>query len=220
MQSPLRFDLHIHTTASYDSLLAPEELLAACRERGLAGVAVTDHNRLSGALALAREAPPDIQIIVGEEVLTVQGELLGLFLQEEIPAGLTAAETARAIRAQGGLVGVSHPCDRWRRALQPWALEALYRAGLVDFIEGRNARVLWAGYNRRAEALGRRLGLPLSAGSDAHSLREVGACTVLLPPFAGPREFLRALEQGQLQGQANALPRLWGRLRRAWLRRS
>jgi len=214
-----RFDLHVHTTASRDSILTPEELLVACREGGLTGVAVTDHDRLGGALALAREDPPDVRIIAGEEILTVQGELLGLFLEEEVPPGLTAAETARAIRAQGGLVGVSHPCDPLRQALQLWALEALHRAGLVDFVEGRNARVAWAGYNRRAEALGRRLGLPLTAGSDAHSAGEVGACTVLLPPFEGPREFLRALEQGQLEGRSHALTRVVGRVRRAWARR-
>jgi predicted metal-dependent phosphoesterase TrpH len=214
-----RFDLHIHTTASHDSLLSPEELVAACRARGLAGVAVTDHDRLDGALALLRERPPDVQIIAGEEILTVQGEVLGLFMEEEIAPGLTAEETARAIRAQGGLVGVSHPCDRWRRALQPWALEALHRAGLLDFIEGRNARVMSPRYNRQAEALGRRLDLPLTAGSDAHSVGEVGACTVLLPPFSGPREFLRALEQGKLEGRSSALTRVIGRVRRWWVRR-
>jgi len=214
-----RFDLHLHTTDSRDSILSPDELLAACRAQGLAGVAVTDHNRLGAALALARECPPDLQVIAGEEVLTAQGELLGLFLQEEVPPGLAAAEAARAIREQGGLVGASHPCDPWRKALQPGALEALHREGWLDFVEGRNARVMWAGYNRRAEALGRRLGLPLTAGSDAHSLGEVGACTVRLPPFAGPREFLRALEQGQLEGHSSALTRIVGRIRRAWLRR-
>jgi predicted metal-dependent phosphoesterase TrpH len=214
-----RFDLHIHTTASHDSILSPEELTAVCRERGLAGLAVTDHNRLAGALALARESLPDLRIIAGEEVLTTQGELLGLFLREEIPAGLSAEEAARAIRAQGGLVGVPHPCDPWRQALQPWALEALRRAGLVDFLEGRNARVMWAGYNRRAEKLGRQLGLPLTAGSDAHSPGEVGACIVLLPPFSGPREFLAALEQGRLEGHASALTRVLTRIHRAWVRR-
>ena len=215
-----RFDLHVHTTASSDSLLSPEELIVACHERGLAGVAVTDHNRLAGALALARTSQADLQIIVGEEVLTVQGELLGLFLQEEIPGGLSAEETARAIRAQGGLVGVPHPCDRWRKALQSWALEVLQRASLLDFIEGRNARVLWARYNRQAEQLGGRLGLPLTAGSDAHSPCELGACTVLLPTFASPREFLAALKQGRLEGSSSTLTRILARIERERARRS
>jgi predicted metal-dependent phosphoesterase TrpH len=213
-----RFDLHVHTTASHDSFLAPEELFAIARERGLAGVAVTDHNRLAGALALARETSPGLQIIVGEEVLTAVGELLGFFLQEELPIGRPAGETARAIRAQGGLVGVPHPCDPWRKALAPAALEALHRAGLLDFLEGRNGRVMWAGYNRRAEALGRRLGLPLTAGSDAHSAKELGDCTVLLPSFSGPHEFLAALKQGQLEGHSSALTRVLTRIRRALAR--
>ena len=214
-----RYDLHLHTDFSPDSVLTPEQLVAACRRRGLAGVAVTDHNRLGGALALAGQALAELQIIAGEEVMTAQGELLGLFLQEEIPAGLPADETARAIRAQGGLVGVSHPYDPWRKALQPGALESLHQAGLLDFLEGRNGRVMWAGDNRRAEALGQRLGLPLTAGSDAHSAGEVGSCTVLLAPFSGPYEFLAALAQGRLEGHSSALARILGRIYRTWVRR-
>ncbi len=194
-------DFHVHTTASPDSVLAPEALLRACRRRGLAGLAVTDHNRLAGALALSRLAPADLRIIVGEEVRTVQGELLGLFLHDEIAPRQDAWETARAIRAQGGLVGVPHPCDRWRARLSADVLEDLARAGLVDFVEGRNGRVVWPGDNRRAEELGHRLGLPLTAGSDAHSAVEVGACWTLLAPFDGPQEFLAALRQAELQGR-------------------
>jgi predicted metal-dependent phosphoesterase TrpH len=197
-------DLHVHTSASPDSLLTPAALLRACRKRGLDGVAVTDHNCLGSALALARLAPPDLLIIVGEEVRTAQGELLGLFLQEEIPPGQGAWPTAQAIRAQGGLVGVPHPGDRWRRGLPVEVQETLAWAGLLDFLEGRNGRVLRPGDNRRAEELGQRLGLPLTAGSDAHSPAEVGACSTLLPPFNGPQEFLAALRQAQLQGRPSA----------------
>ncbi len=198
---PGRFDLHLHTTASPDSLLTPAQLLAACRRRELAGVAVTDHNSVAGALELARQAPPDLQIIVGEEVLTTHGELLGLFLQEPVARGQAPEETARSIRAQGGIVGVSHPCDPWRQALDGAALLRLWQAGLLDFIEGRNGRTWLPRHNRRAAALGRRLDLPLSAGSDAHSAWEVGCCTVVLPAFGSPREFLAALAQGHLQGR-------------------
>lgn len=198
---PWRFDLHLHTTASPDSLLTPAQLLTACRRRRLTGVAVTDHNRTAGALELAHQAPPDVQIIVGEEVLTTRGELLGLFLREPVADGLTPEETARAIRAQGGIVGVSHPYDPWRLALDGAALLALWQAGLLDFIEGRNGRTWMSRHNRRAVALGRRLGLPLSAGSDAHSAWEVGCCAVVVPPFHGPQEFLAALGQGRLEGR-------------------
>lgn len=214
------FDLHVHSDASPDSILSLEKLVAACRRRGLSGVAVTDHNRVAGALALAAERRPDLLVIVGEEVLTAQGELLGLYLQEEVASGRPAAETARAIRAQGGLVGASHPCDSWRQVLAPPALEELCQAGLLDFLEGRNGRTLRPGDNRRAEELGRRLGLPLSAGSDAHSPWEVGACCVELPPFSGRQGFLAALQEGQLQGRTTApwmqLGSTMARLRRLW----
>lgn len=196
-----RFDLHLHTEASPDSLLSPAELLEACYRRGLAGLAVTDHDTVEGALEVLRLAPTGLQIIVGEEVETLQGEMLGLFLREEVPARMDVWETVRAVRAQGGLVGVPHPCDSWRHVLSLEVVEELARAGLLDFIEGRNGRVLSQESNRRAEALGRRLALPLTAGSDAHSAWEVGACTVLLPTFFGPREFLAALSQGRLLGR-------------------
>ncbi len=196
-----RFDLHLHTEASPDSLLAPVELLEACRRLGLAGVAVTDHDTVEGALEVLRLAPDGLQVIVGEEVDTLQGEMLGLFLREEVPPGMDARETARAIRAQGGLVGVPHPCDSWRHVLPPEVVEELARCGLLDFIEGRNGRVLSQENNRRAEVLGQRLALPLTAGSDAHSAWEVGACTVLLPAFSGPQEFLAALFRGRLLGR-------------------
>ncbi len=195
------FDLHLHTDASPDSLLSPVELLEACSRRGLAGVAVTDHNTIKGALEVLRLASTGLQVIVGEEVETLQGEVLGLFLREEVPARIDVWETARAIRTQGGLVGVPHPCDSWRHVLSLEWVEELARTGLLDFIEGRNGRVPSQESNRRAEALGRRLALPMTAGSDAHSSREVGACTVLMPAFSGPQEFLAALSQGRLLGR-------------------
>lgn len=213
-----RFDLHLHTTASPDSLLTPARLWAACCRRGLNGVAVTDHNSVAGALKLAQQAPPGVQIIVGEEVLTTHGELLGLFLREAVASGLTPEETARAIRAQGGIVGVSHPYDPWRCALDEAALLRLWQAGLLDFVEGRNGRIWLPRHNRRAVELGRRLGLPLSAGSDAHGAWEVGCCTAVLPAFSGPQEFLASLERGHLEGRPSPP---WARLssRLARLRR-
>jgi len=199
----LRADLHVHTDTSRDSMLSPAGLVQACLRRGLDCVAVTDHDRLAGAWAVAELAPAGLRVIVGEEVCTAQGELLALFLREEVPAGQDALDTARLIRAQGGLVGVSHPCDRWRRALAREELDGLLQNGLLDFIEGRNGRVIGREDNARAEELGRLLRLPLTAGSDAHSPGEVGVCSTLLPPFHGPADFLSVLAQGQLLGRAS-----------------
>ncbi|MBN1483178.1 MAG: PHP domain-containing protein [Chloroflexia bacterium] len=211
----LRADLHMHTDASGDSLLSPIRLLRACQKRGLDCVAVTDHNRLDGARAVAALAPPDLMVILGEEVMTAQGELLGLFLQHEIPPGGDPLEVARQIRSQGGLVGAPHPCDVTRHQLLPEALNALHRTGLLDFIEGRNGRATRNRYNQRAEELGRRLGLPLTAGSDAHSAGEVGRCYTWMPPFDGPRSFLEALRQAELHGQRS---RLWSKFSSIWAR--
>jgi predicted metal-dependent phosphoesterase TrpH len=220
---PIRVDLHVHTDASPDSLLSPSRLLEMCRVRRLDGVAVTDHNRLSGALEVARLAPPDLLVIVGEEVRTAQGELLGFFLREEVPKGLGLQATARAIRAQGGLVGAPHPGDRWRPGLKWETMEALCQAGLLDFVEGRNGGALRERANRRAEEMGRRLGLPLSAGSDAHVAYTVGICHVVMPRFHGAEDFLAALAQGELVGHRSRwwahFGSVWARLRRLWKRR-
>lgn len=218
----LRLDLHTHTNASRDSILSPDRLLEAAWKRGLDGIAVTDHDTMAGVEAVAAAAPDDFLVIAGEEVKTLQGELLGLFLQEEVPGGLEALETAQRIRAQGGLVGVPHPTDRMRQHLLPETLDALHRVGLIDFIEGLNGRSFRRRYNQRAQALGERLGLPLSAGSDAHSAGEVGTCLVYLPPFEGPQKFLAALAEGELEGRRSRFwikftslgARLW-----RWLRR-
>ncbi len=197
----IRADLHLHTDTSSDALITPEELVRLCQEYGLGAVAVTDHNCLAGALAAAHLAPPELLVIAGEEVLSRNGEVLGLFLKEEVAPGMDAFATARAIRAQGGLVGAPHPLDPWRHALGAPVLEALHRSGLLDFVEARNSRVLCNRFNEEAEEWARRRGIPCSAGSDAHTPAELGRCTVLLANFATPQEFLSALREGELQGK-------------------
>jgi len=203
----LRADLHVHTDTSPDSLLSPRRLVALCLRRGIQCLAITDHNRLQGAWEVAQVAPNGLWVIVGEEVRTAQGEMLGLFLTAEVPPGLSAVETAARIRAQGGLVGLPHPRDRFRSVVPPETVQALAEASLLDFLEGRNGRVMLSQDNREAEAWGRALGRPLSAGSDAHCALELGRCGVWLPPFDGPQGFLRALEQAVL----------WGRESPAWV---
>jgi predicted metal-dependent phosphoesterase TrpH len=196
----IRADLHNHTHFSPDSILSPKRFVARAVERGLDWVAVTDHNTLRGAPAVRKAAEGTaLRVIVGEEVRTRDGEILGLFLREEVPRGLSAEETVQRIAAQGGIVGVPHPFDSLRSALDTDAMLRLVER--IDFIEGLNARMVFASHNERAVAFARKHGLPLSAASDAHSPWEVGHAYVEMPDFEGPEGFLASLRSGKLRGQ-------------------
>ncbi len=190
-------DLHTHTHYSRDCLTSLEAFLEACRRKGLDRVAVTDHNTIAGALRL-KEMDPE-RIIVGEEIRTTHGELIAYFLTDPVPPGLPPEETIERVHAQGGVVGISHPLDRLRReAMREATLSLLDR---VDFLEAFNARCLLPSDNRAAHALAERHGLPMSAGSDAHSAGELGMAVVVLPPFDSPAAFLESLRQGRIRGR-------------------
>jgi predicted metal-dependent phosphoesterase TrpH len=158
---------------------------------------VTDHNTIAGALRL-KEMDPE-RVIVGQEIRTTDGELIAYFLTESVPPDLPPLEAIAAVRAQGGVVGISHPLDRARR-------EAMGKAGVetlleeVDFLEGFNARCLFAADNQAAQALARAHNLPVTAGSDAHSLWELGRAVTRMPPFESPASFLEALRSARIEG--------------------
>ncbi len=196
-----RADLHIHTHYSRDCGVSPERVLQAARRRGLTRIAITDHNSVQGALEAQRLAPDFV--IVGEEVKTKDGELLAYFIRERIPPGLSLEETIQRIREQGGVVGVSHPLDRLRReAIGKEYLERIQP--LVDCLEVFNARVIFPADNGRARAFAQAHGLPGTAGSDAHSVYEIGRAGVEMPPFHGAEEFLAALGKGQVFGRLSS----------------
>ncbi|HID86936.1 MAG TPA: PHP domain-containing protein [Anaerolineae bacterium] len=197
----IRIDLHVHTRYSGDCLTSFQAIIEACRRRGLGGVAITDHNRLEGALAFREVAP--FPVIVGEEVDTSEGEIIGLFLKEEIPRGLTPEETVTRIKEQGGLVYIPHPMDRVRRsALRRGALERILDQ--VDAIEVFNARVTFPADNEEARRYAQEHGLPQGAGSDAHTPGEIGRAYVEMEPFNDPEEFLRHLAQGRVVGRLSS----------------
>lgn len=196
----VRADLHNHTHYSPDSILSPERFVARAVERGLDWVAVTDHNTLRAAPTVQKAIEGTaLRVIVGEEVRTSDGEILGLFLSDEVPRGLSPEETMERIKAQGGLVGVPHAFDTHRSPLRTEAMLRL--VDRIDFIEGLNARMVDASHNGRAVEFAREHGLPLSAASDAHSPCEVGRAYVEMPDFEGPDGFLAALRSGKLRGQ-------------------
>ncbi|MCX7855161.1 MAG: PHP domain-containing protein [Anaerolineae bacterium] len=196
----LTCDLHTHTFYSRDCLVSPERFLETCRRRGLDRVAVTDHNTIAGALRL-KEMDPE-RIIVGQEIRTTHGELIAYFLTEPVLPDLPPQEAIAAVRAQGGVVGISHPLDRARREAIGWAgVETLLEE--VDFLEGFNARCLFAADNPAAQALARAHNLPVTAGSDAHSLWELGRAVTRMPPFDSPESFLEALRSARIEGRVS-----------------
>ncbi|HEX9989546.1 MAG TPA: PHP domain-containing protein [Chloroflexia bacterium] len=198
----IRVDMHCHTRLSKDSLNNPRKLVETAAARGLGALCVTDHNALANALALSRLPDLPVRVIPSEEVKSNEGEIIGYFLSELVPKGLSPEETVRRIKGQGGLVCVPHPFDSMRTGsrLRTPALERLVEAGLVDIIEVFNARAVNAEDNQRALDYAREHGLAMSAGSDAHTLVEVGRAYAEIPPFSTPAEFLAGLRAGRVHG--------------------
>ncbi|MCY4526862.1 MAG: PHP domain-containing protein [Anaerolineaceae bacterium] len=186
-----RVETHAHTMWSGDSLTRPQAIVRMCRERQITRIAITDHNTAEGALFMKRMAPG--LVIVGEEIMTSEGELLAWFVRESIPAGLTPTATIRILRNQGAVISVSHPFDRLRRGA--WRQDQLERIiDKVDAIEVFNARCIYAADNERALAFARQHGMIGSVGSDAHYGPEYGQTLQLMRPFEDdPQDFLDAL---------------------------
>ena len=202
-------DLHCHTAASFDCLADPAAVARAAANRGLTHLVVTDHDRIDGALRARDAAPAGLTVIVGEEVKTADGDLIVAFLETALPPGLPADETIARARAQGAVVGIPHPFDRFRGSLSKSAqLEAL--APLVDWVEVHNARLVGDG-NDQAAAFAREHGLPGVAVSDAHSVLEVAvAYGALDGDPSTPAGLLAALPGSDLvTGRATYGVRLW-----------
>lgn len=194
-------DLHCHTSASFDSLSRPQAVTRAAAERGLTHIAITDHDRIDAAIAARDGAPPGLQVIVGQEVRTSAGDLIGLFLEHAVPPGLAPHEAAMAIREQSGLVGLAHPFDRFRAGAgrRGWEHELELLAPLLDYVEVWNARLMIGDGNRRAAEFAVANGLPGVAVSDAHTVMEVGvAYTIADAPMGTAAEMRDALPGARL----------------------
>jgi predicted metal-dependent phosphoesterase TrpH len=200
-------DLHMHTDHSYDCATPVEVLLASARERGLGAIAVTDHNEISGALAArehAREANVGVKVIVGEEVKTAdQGEVIGLFIEELIPRGMTLQETVAEIRRQGGLVYVPHPFDRLHSVPDYEHLLAIVED--VDAIEVFNPRVAIGAFNDEAARFAAKYRIVAAAGSDSHVAQGLGSVRNRMHDFDGPAEFLQSLREAEIHTRPTSL---------------
>ena len=202
-------DLHMHTDHSGDCATPVEVLLATAREQGFGAIAVTDHNEISGALEAREQAArlgphPPIKVIVGEEVKTAQqGEVIGLFIEEKIPRGLSLEETIAEIRRQGGVVYVPHPFDRMHSV--PDYEHLLKVVEDVDAIEIFNPRVAITAFNDEAERFAAKYRITAAAGSDSHVAQGLGSVRNRMRDFNGPEEFLQSLREAEIITRPSSL---------------
>jgi predicted metal-dependent phosphoesterase TrpH len=193
----VRVDLHLHSSASFDCRVAPHEVAHRCHRLGLSPIFLTDHEAISGAQALVDDGQA---AVIGQEILTTEGELIGLFLQHSVPSRHSPEETVEAIKGQGGLVYLEHPYDTTRRNLRVEAIERIAsRIDIVEVVNGRSRPEV----NRLAEDLRSVLGVPAGAGSDAHTVGEIGSVYVEMEAFEGPHDFLAKLHSGHIVAHAN-----------------
>jgi predicted metal-dependent phosphoesterase TrpH len=211
----MRVDLHCHSEWSPDSRSPLEDIVAGAQRAGLDVLALTDHDVIDGARKLREIAP--LPIIVGEEVNTAEGEIIGLFLTDWVPPGLSPEETIARIHGQGGIAYVPHPFDVVRGSTL--SQTALHRvAHLLDAVEGFNSRCLLEKFNDDAVAFAKARGLPVGAGSDAHAAHQVGMAYAEVPPFdpTSPTGLLAALREAELSGtRLGGLGRLVPKLAKA-----
>jgi predicted metal-dependent phosphoesterase TrpH len=205
----LRVDCHLHTMASGDAITTLDQLADRAATERIDVVCVTDHNETAAAMAAA-SGLRGVRVVVGEEIRTQAGEVIGLFLTERIPYVLPVADAVARIRAQGGLVYLPHPYDPARGSVGE-AADRLCADGMADVIEVFNAKIADQDLNARAAALAARWGLPGAAGSDAHDPAGIGAAYLEMPDFDGPASFLAALGgarvTGEYRGHAPPFPR-------------
>ncbi len=213
----IEVDLHMHTDHSYDCATPVEVLLASAREQGLGAIAVTDHNEVSGALEAQAQAartgwhtltrPParqPVKVIVGEEVKTAgEGEVIGLFIKEKIPRGLSLKDTVAEIKRQGGLVYVPHPFDRMHSV--PDYEHLLKILDDVDAIEVFNPRVAIGAFNEEAVRFAAKYRIPAGAGSDSHVAQGLGSVRIRMRDFDGPAEFLQSLLDAEILTRPSSL---------------
>ncbi len=214
----LRAEFHCHTSFSKDCLTSPEILVEACRRKGIDRVVVTDHNTIAGA-RLAQNLDPG-RVIIGEEIMTAEGELLAAFVSSEVPPGLTPFESITLLRQQGAFISVSHPFDSDRKG--GWDLKALLDiAPQVDAIEVFNSRCMRPAFNDQAASFARQHGLAGTVGSDAHTVWEMGRSVLLLEAFNDATSLRQVLREAASETRWSPpwihLTSRYARLRK-WLR--
>jgi predicted metal-dependent phosphoesterase TrpH len=210
----LKADLHIHTRYSMDCQTPLDKIISRCQELGINCIAVADHGTAEGALAMQKIAP--FKVIVAEEILTTHGEIMGMFLKETIRGGITPQEAVRRIHAQGGLVNIPHPFEMIRgSSLKDAVIEEI--AADIDLMEVLNSRSPFPANTNKAKAFAAKHGIPGGAGSDAHTLLEIGNAYIEMPDFNTPQEFLKSVVIGTIRGKRSGIIvhcfSIWARLK-------
>jgi len=202
MTHKINVDLHCHTVTSKDSTIKLDDLITICDRKGIAKIAITDHNRIDGALEAFSRWPG--RVIPGIEIMTSQGELLAYYIRELIPTGLSPIETITALKAQGALVSVSHPFDRFRNGgwKTPLLVELLPQ---LDAIEVFNAHCFSNRPNQRAVSFANKHHMSATAGSDAHSIFEIGLAGLTLDDFNDPQGLRQAIRNAKVFGRRSNL---------------
>lgn len=200
-QSLVRAEFHSHTVYSPDSLVELNALLKACDERGIDKIAITDHGSMQGALKAHKMAPG--RVIVAEEIATSEGELLGYFMTEEIPQGLPAVEVVRRLHDQAAFISLAHPFDPHRSCWTEKTLDQILP--YVDGLEVFNARCLREKYNQNAYEFAVKYGKALMAGSDAHTLSELGRANMTMPWFDDAESLRSAARESTISGELSGL---------------
>ncbi|MFA5308143.1 MAG: PHP-associated domain-containing protein [Dehalococcoidales bacterium] len=198
----LKADLHIHTRYSMDCQSSLDKIIARCQELGINCVAIADHGTAEGGLELKKIAP--FKVIVAEEILTTEGEIMGMFLKETIPSGITPREAIKRIRAQGGLVNVQHPFETIRgSALKDKVIDEILPE--IELMEVMNSRSPFPTSADKAKAYAEKHNIPGGAGSDAHTINEIGNAYIEMPDFNTKEEFIESIKQGKIYGKRSGV---------------
>lgn len=198
----LKADLHIHTKYSMDCQTPLDKIIVRCQELGINCIAIADHGTAEGGLEMQKIAP--FKVIVAEEILTTEGEIMGMFLKETIPSGITPREAIKLIREQDGLVNIPHPFETIRgSALKDRVIDEILQD--IDLMEIMNSRSPLPISNNKARAYAAKHGIPGSAGSDAHTVNEIGRSYVEMPDFNNKDEFLNAVKEGKIYGKRSGI---------------
>jgi len=199
----LRADFHSHSNYSRDSVIGPEAFVDNCMRKGVTCIAVTDHNEIEGAFVIQKlaseRAAGRLKVVVGEEVKTAEGEIIGLFLKDLVARGMSPEDTIDAIHEQGGLAVIPHPYDIFRRSvLTDEAIERVKTK--VDAIEGFNCRNILGKHDQKARDKAAEVDKPTTLGTDSHSTIELGGALLELDDFETPQELLQSLRGGRIIG--------------------